>query len=110
MEALLAAMPNLEIQDNDKCTPLHVAALQGHAEVVEALLAAGASTEARDHDQLTPLDYAKREQQYAVVTILQSARPTAPKKMDSIDYADDDDEGDAWGDGKPEKPAEKDEV
>ncbi|KAK3284889.1 hypothetical protein CYMTET_7481, partial [Cymbomonas tetramitiformis] len=47
-----------EEQDEDECSPLHVAAFHGHTKVAEALIEAGADIDARGNGLCTPLHVA----------------------------------------------------
>ena len=49
---------DLHAKDNYGCTPLHLACVNGHAEVVKALLEKGADVHAKDSHGMTPLHYA----------------------------------------------------
>lgn len=51
----LEAGADVAARDDDGLTPLHTAALNGHAEVVETLLDSGADVEARNDRGSTPL-------------------------------------------------------
>lgn len=52
-------------------TPLHWAALRGHATIVQFLIAQGADTKIRNGDGETPLDVARRAGKKEVVALLQ---------------------------------------
>ena len=52
---LIAAGANVNQQDIDGWTPLHLAAYNGHQAVVQALIAAGADVNQQDNDGRTPL-------------------------------------------------------
>ena len=57
----LLDQPGIDInlgEPNRKITPLHIAVIRGHTEVVESLLRAGADTNARDYAGRTPLELA----------------------------------------------------
>ena len=71
---LLEAGANLEAQNEDGATPLHLAAYDGTLAVVTALLEAGANLEARTKDGVTPLHLAAAfNENPAVVTALLEA-------------------------------------
>ena len=55
----LESVTDVNAQDDDGWTPLHLPAGRGHKEIVELLIAAGADVNARDVDGSTPLDLAK---------------------------------------------------
>jgi len=61
-DALLVSMRLGEVDVNGRDhlgrTPLHVAAMRGHAKIAEMLLANGADPDARDNDGWTPLHWA----------------------------------------------------
>ena len=67
---LISQGADVNAADEEKITPLHVAAFGGHAEVVGVLLAAGADTGARDMYGFTPLHAAAREGHLAAVQVL----------------------------------------
>jgi ankyrin repeat protein len=50
---------NLDAQDNDGCTPLHLAAKRNHEDAVRWLLLKGANPSIKDKRHRTPLDWAK---------------------------------------------------
>ena len=58
IKALLDAHANIEAQDDDQRTPLHMAAINGQTEAISVLIAAHANIEAQDNDQCTPLHLA----------------------------------------------------
>ena len=55
---LLQAQAPIEWEDEQKCTPLHLATKKGHIESVIVLLAHQANIYAKDHRLWTPLHYA----------------------------------------------------
>ncbi|XP_030583124.1 CARD- and ANK-domain containing inflammasome adapter protein [Archocentrus centrarchus] len=58
VDLLLSAKANPNITDNEKITPLHLAAMEGNVDVVMSLLSYKAKAGARDMDGSTPLHYA----------------------------------------------------
>lgn len=71
VHALLAADPDLDLRDNDRCTPLHSAI--DRPEIVEALLQNGADTDAQDSNGQTPLHKAAENGSVVSVDALVSA-------------------------------------
>lgn len=61
----------LEVADYDLRTPLHLAAAEGHLEVVKYLLALGVAPNPKDRWGYTPLDDALRHSQEEAVAILE---------------------------------------
>lgn len=58
-------------------TPLHWAALKGHADVVEYLVSQGADVQATNNNGETPLKVAERAKRNSVIPLLQSGHATA---------------------------------
>jgi ankyrin repeat protein len=56
---------DVNVPDNEDCTPLHVAPQSGDREIAELLLGSSASIDARNNEQRTPLafvcEYGKRD-------------------------------------------------
>ena len=71
--ALIAAGADLEAKDRNGMTALHVAARNGHTEVVTALIAAGADLDAKNDDGETALMWAASNGRTEVVTSLIAA-------------------------------------
>ena len=82
MQLLLEAKAKVEYRRHDDSTPLIVAAIFGHAEVVELLLRAGARLKPRDADG-TALENARKQagagKQAEVVALLEAAFETRGK-------------------------------
>ena len=62
-----AAGADVNAQAKGDFTPLHLAAGNNYAEVIEALLDAGADTSVRTVDGGTPFDYAEQREDLAVI-------------------------------------------
>jgi hypothetical protein len=60
----------INAQDNNGCTPLHYAAVQGHSHVVQMLLLMGADDRHKDTRGLTAEDYAGQARHVETETIL----------------------------------------
>jgi len=80
VQQLLSANPALLNQKDGAfgATPLHWAALRGHAEVVRFLVAQGADQSARNKDGETPLQVAQRSRRSDVIALLQGAPAPPP--------------------------------
>ena len=72
LELLFGNGTSIEATDNDKNTPLHLAACIGHTSMVDLLLRKGASTEARNIFYQTPLELAAGDGHTDVVQLLKS--------------------------------------
>ena len=57
---------DLDVMDGDRNTPLHVAALYGHVQMVEFLVESGASVNLVNASNETPLDMARRGNQHHI--------------------------------------------
>lgn len=57
---------SIELRDKDRWTPMHIAALNGHAGIVEFLARLGADINSENADKATPLHVASGHSQYAV--------------------------------------------
>lgn len=71
-ELLINAGAQLEAQDHDLRTPLHVAAIRGHKVTVQLLIKAGANIEAKNSNGCTPLHLAVQKDHQDIVKILLS--------------------------------------
>ena len=71
-------------RNNNGCTPLHSAALQGHLEIVALLLKCGADRNIRNLDDKTPLDLASENGKHEVANVL-SRSGTSPDPSASSD-------------------------
>ena len=63
----------LDSADYDWRTPLHLAAAEGHKEVVQYFITQGVDLNPQDRWGNTPLSEAERHEQHAVVELLQEA-------------------------------------
>eukprot|EP00066_Takifugu_rubripes_P018510 XP_011607776.1 PREDICTED: serine/threonine-protein phosphatase 6 regulatory ankyrin repeat subunit A-like [Takifugu rubripes] len=55
VRSLILKKEDVNVQDNEKRTPLHAAAYLGDAEIIELLILSGARVNAKDNKWLTPL-------------------------------------------------------
>ncbi|KAJ8413850.1 hypothetical protein AAFF_G00064480 [Aldrovandia affinis] len=75
--------PNFQMENQSKCTPLHVAAQAGHLEICHMLLQAGANLDMCDGDQRTPLMHACENNHLETVKyLLRAGASTSHKDMD----------------------------
>ena len=71
VEKLIAAGADVDkAETNDGCTPLWIAAQDGHPAIVSKLLQHGANKAIRSWQNETPLEAAQRMNHAAVVTLL----------------------------------------
>jgi hypothetical protein len=67
------------------CTPLHLAANNGHLEIVRFLISQRADIEAKNNEDETALDLAKERKHQEIVAFLESSEKlvpqTKPRKM-----------------------------
>ena len=61
---------DLDARDGDRMTPLHLAAMEGHKEIVKLLIAKGADVNAKDDLWLTSLYHAVIEEQKEIAELL----------------------------------------
>lgn len=59
LKVLLKKGYNIEEQGNNKCTPLHIAAKNGHIDIVQELLKNNAKKNPQDKNGMTPLQLAE---------------------------------------------------
>ncbi|MDH5831621.1 ankyrin repeat domain-containing protein [Luteimonas sp. M1R5S18] len=81
VQLLLRHKAKVDARDRDGRTALHVAAFQGHADIVAALLDAGADVQARDAAGATPLLEAARGARMATFEALLAAKAD-PRAVD----------------------------
>ena len=72
IKLLILQGANIECQDSNKFTPLHIASYQGYFEIVNYLLSKGANIECQAIDKYTPLHFAARVDQRNIVEYLAS--------------------------------------
>ena len=70
MRALIEKGADVNTENNNGETPLHVSATNGHLEVVRALLEKGADVNAKEDNGWTPLHYCAREGHLEVARFL----------------------------------------
>lgn len=82
VRGLLEANPALvkEADSTFGATPLHWAALKGHAAIAQTLLAHGADANARNKDGETPLRVAERAKKTDVAQVLRAPPPGKPEQ------------------------------
>ena len=76
VKALLDAGADVRGAEGAAATPLHLAAIRGHADVARDLLAAGATTDVLDCDGNTPMQLATQRDRAEVIAVLQAASAT----------------------------------
>ncbi len=86
LRKLIAETPALINQPDAAfgATPLHWAALRGHAEATKLLLAQGANVNARNKQGETPLQVAERAKHSAVVQLLKGAAAPIQELVDAV--------------------------
>ena len=72
VRAIIASGVDVNSQDYEKSTPLHVATAEGHLQTAQALVMAGASVDVRDYNGYTPLYLAARADNLRIVQMLTS--------------------------------------
>ena len=70
VSVLLSHHADLTIEDEDKCNCMHIAAREGHVEVIKELIDAGAKVDPLDVGQWTPLIWACYKGQVEAVDVL----------------------------------------
>jgi ankyrin len=75
---------NINAKTGDGVTPLHLAAFEGRADVVELLVAAGADVNAPDNDGDRPIHYAARRGHNAVVAMLEAKGAVSDATVESL--------------------------
>ncbi|CAM9253102.1 unnamed protein product, partial [Discosporangium mesarthrocarpum] len=70
VQSLLQAKAQVNIRDDDKNSPLHIACKYGHVDIVKSLLKYNANTGARNVELMTPLHMASQHLRIKIVTIL----------------------------------------
>ena len=76
VRTLVKAGAHVDVRtDSKRCTPLHVAARRGNAEIAAALLECGADIEAQDVAGVTPLQRARNCRKPALVALLTQTEP-----------------------------------
>ena len=64
---------SVHARDDEKSTPLHMAAEMDHTQSIQALVAAGASAEAQDINKATPLHLAAKHKNKKSFKVLMAA-------------------------------------
>jgi ankyrin repeat protein len=82
MALLLSAGVEINFLDHHDRTALHVAAREGHEDVVKLLVSSGAEVNLHDEDYYSPLHYACMEGHIAVATILLGSGANAQARAD----------------------------
>ena len=72
VSVLLSHNADLTIEDEDKCNCMHIAAREGHVEVIKELMEAGAKVDPLDVGHWTPLIWACYRGKVEAVDILVS--------------------------------------
>ena len=74
VQKLISLGANINIQNTDSNTPLHIAALNGHLEIVKLLLEKGADVNVKDKEGTTPLHLAASLGHFDIVKNLLNAK------------------------------------
>jgi ankyrin repeat protein len=69
MELLLEGRADIDVQDNQRRTPLHLAVDEGKVAAVQLLLKRGANVHARNDNRQTPLQLAEARENQEIIQL-----------------------------------------